>query len=90
MSEVMKVLQGKAAPVSSSSNGIYATFVGPKSGLHMKMLGTKSDKWKFSARELLMEVEQHSITSYSVLAICTTWDDIHTAYPRYNNIITEK
>lgn len=40
MSKVMKALQGKAAPVSSCSNGIYASFAEAKSGLLMRMLGT--------------------------------------------------
>ena len=54
MSAVMKVLLGKAAPVSSSSNGIYASFIGAKSGLHMRMLRTTFDKLKFTGRKLLL------------------------------------
>lgn len=58
MSEVMKVLQGKAAPVSSGSNGIYTTFTA--AGRQMKMV------LKFTGGELVAWAAQHS---YSIPGI---------------------
>lgn len=65
MSEVMKVLQGKAAPVSSgSSNGICASFIGAKSGLHMRILGTRADKLKLTGTERLLGAARHRTARY--------------------------
>lgn len=64
MSEVMKVLQGKAAPVSSSSNGICASFIGAKSGLHMRILGTRTDNLKLTGTERLLGAAWHCTARY--------------------------